>query len=185
MPEACILVVEDEPLVRDLIATEMREAGYRVIEAASGVEAMARIGVHPEIDLLLTDITLGAGPDGWDVAIAFRAAWPARPVIYVSAYVPGPPRRVPTSVFFDKPYLPSQILQAVRLLLPPRPAPRLVPEAPVLPVVAEEAGDSIAIDAQPAAEPVASDAPSLPAPSPEVPAIAVISAAPDGEPEPA
>jgi CheY-like chemotaxis protein len=125
MPEACILVVDDEPLVRDLIACELRDAGFVVIEAASGVEALERIASPAVIDLLFTDIVLGPGPDGWDVAIAFREAGPGRPVIYASAYVPGAHRRVLGSVFFDKPYLPLQIVHAARLLLANR-----VPAAP-------------------------------------------------------
>ena len=85
MAEACILVVEDEPLVRDMIAGELRDSGYQVIEAASGREALERIATHPEIDLLFTDILLGSGPNGWDVAVAFRAVSPDSPVIYASA----------------------------------------------------------------------------------------------------
>ena len=121
MAEACILVVEDEPLVRDMIAGELRDSGYQVIEAASGREALERIATHPEIDLLFTDILLGSGPNGWDVAVAFRAVSPDSPVIYASAYAPGPPRRVPASVYLDKPYLPLQVVQAIRLLLASRP----------------------------------------------------------------
>lgn len=129
MAEACILVVEDEPLVRELIAGELREVGFTVIEAASGNDALAAIASRPEIDLLFTDIVLGGAPDGWDVAIAFRAVAPDRPVIYASAFVPGEMRRVPASVFFDKPYLPSQIVHAARLLLSSRPPAPAFPAA--------------------------------------------------------
>ncbi len=132
MAEACILVVEDEPLVRELIAGELREVGYTVIEASSGADAVAMIASRPEIDLLFTDIVLGGTPDGWDVALAFRAIAPDRPVIYASAFVPGEMRRVPASVFFDKPYLPSQIVHAVRLLLPSR-ASTAAPALPAAP----------------------------------------------------
>lgn len=105
-----------------MIASELRDSGFTVIEASSGVEALAQIAAHPSIDLLLTDILLGRGPDGWEVAIAFREAAPGRPVIYTSAFAPGEQRRVPASIYFDKPYLPSQVVHTARMLLASRPA---------------------------------------------------------------
>jgi CheY-like chemotaxis protein len=157
MAEACILVVEDEPLVRDLIAGELRDLGFTVIEARSGGEALERIAAHPEIDLLFTDILLGGGPSGWDVAIAFRAVAPDRPVIYASAYAPGPHRRVPASVYLDKPYLPLQVIQAMRLLLADRPVRASAPPVPAV------AATAIALDAAEAPE-AAPDPGDLPTP---------------------
>ena len=148
MAEACILVVEDEPLLRELIVGELRESGFVVIEATSAPEAMERMAAHPEIDLLFTDILLGGGANGWDVAIAFRGLYPDRPVIYASAYAPGVPRRVPASVYFDKPYLPLQVVQAVRLLLANRPpvgTAHHVPEIAVVPPPAEGDADTVDI----------------------------------------
>ncbi|KAA2238327.1 response regulator [Salinarimonas soli] len=152
MAEACILVVEDEPLLRELIAGELRDSGFVVIEATSAPDAIERMAAHPEIDLLFTDILLGGGANGWDVAIAFRGLYPDRPVIYASAYAPGVPRRVPASVYFDKPYLPLQVVQAVRLLLASRPAAAAVRRAPGLAAVpppAEGEGDTVDVAPDP------------------------------------
>jgi CheY-like chemotaxis protein len=134
MDQPCILLAEDEPLVREMLASELRDSGFTVIEAASGQEALAQIAAHTGIDLLLTDILLGRGPDGWDVAVAFREAAPGRPVIYTSAFVPGEHRRVPASIFFDKPYLPSQVVHTARMLLTGRlaAAPATSPDLPAL-----------------------------------------------------
>ncbi len=124
-----ILIVEDEDLVRDVAAHELRNAGFDVIEAATGQQAIQVIGENDGIDALFTDIRLGAGPDGWDVAAAFRSVHPDDPVIYASGYVPGEDRRMSNSLFFPKPYRPSRITAALRLMTA---ASRWVPVRPSL-----------------------------------------------------
>ena len=111
-----ILVVEDEDLVRSVMVHELRDVGFEVIEAASGQQALQAITENDGLDALFTDIRLGAGPDGWDVAAAFRSAHPDDPVIYASGYVPGEQRRLNNSLFFPKPYRPSRIAAALRLM---------------------------------------------------------------------
>jgi CheY-like chemotaxis protein len=109
-----ILVVEDELLVRIFIAEALRECGHRVVEAATGEEALAFLEQNQEpICLLFTDIQLGGGLDGWDVAEAFRGANPHIPVLYASGNSPDRRRQVAGSVFFDKPYLPTDIFDAI------------------------------------------------------------------------
>src|SRR3954447_18064340 len=85
----CVLVIEDEWLVRSFIAEHLRHAGYSVIEATTGEEGLAFVnGVEKQIDLLFTDIQLGGQLSGWDVADAFRNIRPGVPVLYAS----GQPR---------------------------------------------------------------------------------------------
>jgi CheY-like chemotaxis protein len=106
-----VLVVEHEWLVSDMIATHLREAGYLALEIATGAAlALLRQGAH--FDILLTDINLGAGANGWDVAEAFRAAHPHGPIIYVSGNPIELGRRLPNSLFFQKRYNPEHILSA-------------------------------------------------------------------------
>ena len=80
-----VLVVEDEFFVRLDIAACLQEAGYVVIESASGEEAIARYCRSAAvIDVLLTDINLGGPISGWDVADYFRLEEPEIPVLYMS-----------------------------------------------------------------------------------------------------
>ncbi len=108
-----ILVVEDEFLVRDMIVEELREAGFEVIEAATGEEAMAVCG---RADVLFTDIRLPGSMTGWDIAERCRASHPDLPVIYATGYSHVEHRRVPGSRFFHKPYRAVQVIQAIREL---------------------------------------------------------------------
>ncbi len=109
-----ILVVEDDSLVRGFIANHFRDEGHFVLEARNGEEALAILDDAEEefIDVLFTDIQLGGRTDGWEVAEAFRNRKPQIPVIYASGRGHNPKRSVPGSVFFDKPYLPGEILEA-------------------------------------------------------------------------
>src|SRR5262245_17511162 len=112
MAASHILVVEDHPAVRAFIAGHLRDAGYHVLEAANGEEAVAllRAADRPPVGLVFTDIQLGGSMTGWDVGEAFREALPEIPVIYTSGLLPSDAKRVPGSVFLSKPYVPSAIV---------------------------------------------------------------------------
>jgi CheY-like chemotaxis protein len=68
-----VLVVEDDGLISHMTASCLREAGYLVLELASGDAAVSLLRQGGHFDILLTDINLGRGSTGWDVAEAFRA----------------------------------------------------------------------------------------------------------------
>jgi CheY-like chemotaxis protein len=112
---SCILVVEDHASARGFIAGHLREAGYEVLEAGSGEEAidLLRTTDHPPISLVFTDVQLGGSVTGWDVAEAFRKAHPEIPVIYTSGLTQSRNRQVPRSTFLHKPYLPSDIVKLI------------------------------------------------------------------------
>lgn len=65
---ATILVVEDEVLIRLAVADYLRACGYRVLEASTGEEAQAVFGNDQRIEVLLTDIDLGRGMNGFELA---------------------------------------------------------------------------------------------------------------------
>ncbi len=84
---ATILVVEDEPAVREVSAAILSELGYRVLEAADGEEGLRVFGSHAnEIDLLLTDVVLPGKVRGRALAEQIIAIRPATKVIYMSGY---------------------------------------------------------------------------------------------------
>lgn len=108
-----VLLVEDEALVRMMAAEMLTDAGFEVIEAASGEEALEACKVH-QADVLFTDIRLTGKLTGWDVAEHCRADNPDLPVIYATGYSEAAPRRVPGSAFFRKPYRGAEILKTIR-----------------------------------------------------------------------
>ena len=55
-----VLVVDDDPDVRDLVVGHLRETGHHAIDAATGHEAIILFEAHPEMDLIFTDIPAGA-----------------------------------------------------------------------------------------------------------------------------
>ncbi len=106
-----VLVVEDEPLVRDVIVSELEDAGYDVAQAANGREAMAALEASdPRVDLLFTDIRLPGLLDGWAIAERARALNPDVKVVYATGYSADKPRQVPNSRFLMKPYRPQAVL---------------------------------------------------------------------------
>ena len=116
-PAPTVLIVEDEALVREVTGIEFEEAGFRVLSAGDGAEALAMIGEDPGIDLLFTDISLPGGIDGWTIALRARETRPDLPVIYATGYSPDPVKLVPGARFYKKPYLPITIIGAARELL--------------------------------------------------------------------
>ena len=111
-----VLVVEDEFFVRLNIATFLRDAGYTVIDTASGEDAIALCKSGTSIDLVFTDINLVGSASGWDVAECFRTQRSDVPVLYTSGKSVDTQRRVPRSEFVAKPYKSADILKACRRL---------------------------------------------------------------------
>lgn len=68
---ATILVVDDDPDIRQLVAELLRLSGYESTTAASGTEALARLATAPPPDLVLLDVQMPE-LDGWDTLRAIR-----------------------------------------------------------------------------------------------------------------
>jgi len=81
--EARLLVVEDEPTILELLSGSLRFAGFDVLTAASGAEAL-RVAAASRPQLILLDVMLPDG-DGFDVIRSIRAGGPRVPVIFLSA----------------------------------------------------------------------------------------------------
>ena len=111
-----VLLVEDEVVLRWSIAEALRDAGYTVVETASGEEAIALCKSHVSIDVIVTDINLAGAVSGWDVADYFRAHRPEVPVLYTSGKQIDPARPVSGSAFVAKPYRNDNVVSACRRL---------------------------------------------------------------------
>ena len=111
-----ILLVEDEPAVRQLFAQALTRAGYRVHEARNGQEAMKVFDQHGDsIDLLLTDLRMPY-MGGVELAHHLRARRRTLKLICVSGY-PGGLESDLTSDFLAKPFSRDDLLAKVREVL--------------------------------------------------------------------
>lgn len=111
-----ILLVDDDPLVGEVEQAILEDAGYAVLIAQS-VEAALEIltAEDGQIGCLVTDINLGPGGSGWDLARSARGLLPSLPVIYVSgdSGVDWSAQGVPHSGMLNKPFAPSQLIVMV------------------------------------------------------------------------
>jgi PAS domain S-box-containing protein len=119
---ATILVVEDEADVRKIAIGFLQAAGYRVISASDAPEALALLAKEPEVDLLFSDVVLGSGMNGVELANEACRAKPGLAVLLTSGYefhAGEQPSRA-SEVGFEllrKPYRREQLVGAVRRLL--------------------------------------------------------------------
>jgi CheY-like chemotaxis protein len=104
-----ILVVDDEPLIRCAAADCLREAGYLILEADDGVEALSFLHENPEIGVLFSDINM-PGMDGFALAIEVRARWPLMGVVLTSGRERPTIEQMPARGYFiGKPYADQQL----------------------------------------------------------------------------
>jgi CheY-like chemotaxis protein len=116
-----ILLVEDEPSVRDLIREELRKCGYRVLEAKNGVEAcLVATQQTGFIHLLLTDVVMPA-MSGRELAHHLLAIKPDLKVLFMSGYLDdvgvGSDMDERKTAFLQKPFTPEVLARTVRDLL--------------------------------------------------------------------
>ncbi len=85
-PGGTVLIVDDEPVVRMLVAEVLGDLGYQVIEAAAGAAGLELLRSDARIDLLITDVGLPGGMDGRQLAEAARTARPDLKVLFITGY---------------------------------------------------------------------------------------------------
>ena len=113
-----ILLVEDEVLLCWVLEEALQADGHRVVTRTSGDAGLAA----PEegrFDLLVTNIRLKDGPDGWELARRARELHPDICVLYVSgdSVAQHPAQGVPESMMLAKPFEPERLRQTVRELV--------------------------------------------------------------------
>ncbi len=116
-----IFVVEDEPLIQEILQIVLEDSGFEVNMACSSVEAIATLEAQPsKFQALITDVNLSRSElTGWHVAKRARELKPDLPVVYMtgdSAHE-WASVGVPNSVLLMKPFMPSQLVTAVSQLL--------------------------------------------------------------------
>ena len=118
-----LLMAEDEPMISELIAITLQEAGFEVVCVDRGVDAIAELNRTPKLFAgLVTDIRMSGGKDGWAVARRARELIPDVAVVYVSgdSQIQWATHGVPDSVMVAKPFAPIEIVTAISSLLKAR-----------------------------------------------------------------
>lgn len=114
-------MVEDDSMVREHVVTQLNSLGYRVIEAASGPEAVEVLKKGAQIDLLFTDVVMPGGIGGRALADAARAIKPDIKVLFTSGYTENSivhdGRLDPGVQLLSKPYRRDQLALKVRKVL--------------------------------------------------------------------
>jgi len=110
-----VLVVEDDPLVRMLaVAIVVADAECDVLHCANADEAIKLLDAHPEITVLFTDIDMPGSMKGLRLAETAKAMRPDLVVVIASGHLKPGALLPQGSVFFPKPYTPTEIISAIK-----------------------------------------------------------------------
>jgi DNA-binding response OmpR family regulator len=128
-----VLVAEDDDAMRELIAGDLRHAGYAILEVRDGAELIDHIeafvlgsgrGAAEAIAMLITDIRM-PGVSGLDLLAALRRARSTIPVVLITAFGSEQVHRRAReldAVILDKPFDPERLRDVVRATVAPLPA---------------------------------------------------------------
>jgi CheY-like chemotaxis protein len=120
-----ILAVEDNDLVRENLVGQLTSLGYRVTTAADGAEALALLPGLPDITLLLTDVVMPGGINGWELARRVLAQRPGLKVMFASGFpvdvIEREGARIGPSQLLEKPYRRQELATKLRQVLDGRP----------------------------------------------------------------
>ena len=112
--QATVLVVEDQPTVRLVASEALRDSGLNVFEASDADEALFILGLHPEVDLLFTDLNMPGGMDGCGLAVRAFNNRPDLRLVMTSGRERLSDRSLPDhGKFLPKPYNAHQLVALV------------------------------------------------------------------------
>jgi signal transduction histidine kinase len=117
-----VLVVEDNPSVRDVAAAMIEDMGFDVIIASSGAEGLQAIEDRPEINLVLSDVIMAGGMNGPEMAQRALSVRPELKVLFMSGYAPGSLRQMqqelPNAIdLVNKPFTRNDLTEKVKRAL--------------------------------------------------------------------
>jgi CheY-like chemotaxis protein len=114
-----ILLVDDEPAIREVQRRTLEAEGYVVTEAGSGLEGIAALAQSAQVDLLLADLDM-PGLGGDEMVRQIRTMRPDLPVLYVTGHIDRLMDARPLwegEAFLEKPFSLAGLREAVSLLL--------------------------------------------------------------------
>ena len=116
-----VLLVEDDALVREHVASQLRELGYDVTLVDQASAALAALRASPGFDLLFTDVVMPGGMNGLDLAVRARALHPGLRVLLTSGHTENAlslhGAAEPGVLLLKKPYRRRDLAEAIRRAL--------------------------------------------------------------------
>ena len=111
-----VLLVDDEPLILEVAQRALEDAGYTVLTAPSGTEAIALAALE-SVDAVILDVNMPS-PNGWETLVQLRELHPALPIVMASGYASEQEAlRKGASGLLNKPYRAADLVSAVRRLI--------------------------------------------------------------------
>lgn len=112
-----LLVVDDDPRILSGTVAILKEAGFTIISASDGAEALALLGANPDVRMIVTDVLM-PGMKGPELAARALGQRPDLKIIYVSGDTGDTPRDAFGSwPLLAKPFVAATLLQAVAVQL--------------------------------------------------------------------
>jgi two-component system, response regulator PdtaR len=107
-----VLVVEDEAMMRTKLAEELQDAGYSVVEASDGTEAVEILTARQDVKIGISDVRMPGPNDVVELCRRVRSGYPGIKVVFSS----GEPNAAPATHdgFFLKPYRVAWIIRHIR-----------------------------------------------------------------------
>lgn len=112
MSAQTILLVEDEPLLREVTSEDLQDFGFEVVTAGDGTQAIEVLESGQVLAAMITDIRMPGPYDGWALAQRARELRPELPIIYLSGYSEAA-SPVENAVLVNKPYRPHELGDAL------------------------------------------------------------------------
>jgi two-component system cell cycle sensor histidine kinase/response regulator CckA len=109
---ATVLVVDDDPRMRDLLTSLLRFSKYEAISAASPAQALAALQDRPDIALTIADIVM-PGMNGYDLAEEIRRIRPDMRLVFMSGFAADPLRRAVDAPCLAKPFTAAELISAI------------------------------------------------------------------------
>jgi DNA-binding response OmpR family regulator len=120
MNATMLLLVDDEALIQEALSIELTSAGFAMVFAANGTQAVAELDANAtRFRAVITDIKLGPGPDGWEIGRHARKLVPDISIIYISgdSAHEWSSKGVPDSVMVAKPFVIAQLVTTIEALI--------------------------------------------------------------------
>jgi PAS domain S-box-containing protein len=112
-----VLLVDDDPVVRDLTATMLESFGLMVLQASSGIDALSKLS--PAVDLLITDYAM-PNMTGGELAALVSKAQPGIPIVFITGYADTDVLGLDNSTVVQKPFTEQQLQETIWLAMAQR-----------------------------------------------------------------
>ena len=116
MPAMTVLVVNNDPVVREATAGMLNSEGYAVLEAGSADEALRVLEDGAHLDLIVSDARMPE-KDGFSLAVEVRQTRPELPFVFITGYMLSSERDAALGRVLWKPFKPKELIEAVERAL--------------------------------------------------------------------